>query len=660
MSCAPATEVTADVTRFRSWRRAQPLAAFECLDTEPRRAARRYVDRADKIMAGGWRCGDYLVEPLGPQLPWDEVPRSISFHLHSWDPFATLLMAHSGSNDPKYLECALAITLDWLDRCAKTDDAATALTMREGFAWYDMAVGLRSYRLGYLLDALAREDWADDAVVDRLLRSHLQHLEVLSDEKFLAAHTNHGFYQAWGQLAATWRYRAADRVRPFYDQAILRLRQMLRQQFFDEGIHREHSPGYHLATLSTTLNGFRSGIVEDTQSSELIRAAEAALGWFFLPNGNIATFGDTDPWVLTPQKAGDSGFEDPNTRWALSGGAEGSPPAQPFVAFPESGWFVVRSRSSDPAIVTEDSYLAQFAGFHSRTHKHADHGGFIWYDRGQEILVDTGRYFYSQRTEPGSEAYVAGFWYGDPKRMYAESTRAHNCVEIDGRDYPRKGVRPFGSALTNSGAADGLYWSECTFLHFRTIRHARFLVFRPRHFLLVYDWLACKAGQPHHFQQWLHFAPSFDLDMRADGASARATDRDTALAATVLPLLPGCAFAEPQRGSETPRIQGWMSDKANSIVPNWAVSVSAEGTAASLATLVVLSGDARTDRASNTITPSGRSGRLIWHDDFGAHRLHFSRPSEGTVAVRLDRAPSTRNDGPAKPSGTEATRKPGE
>jgi len=637
--------VTSDATRFRAWRREQPLHGFECLDTEPQRAARRYIKRADKILAGGWRCGAFLVEPLAAPLPWDEVPRSISFHLHSWDPFATLLMAHSGSGDPKYLQHALSITLDWLDRCAVTEDSAIALTMREGFAWYDMAVGMRSYRLAYLLDALAREDWADDATVGRLLRSLLQHLEVLSDEGFLAANSNHGFYQAWGQLAATWRYRAAERVRPFYDQAVLRLRQMLRQQFFDEGIHREHSPGYHLATLSTTLNGFRSGIVEDTQSSDLIRAAEASLAWFFLPNGNIAAFGDTDPWVLSPQKAGDSGFEDPHTRWALSGGLDGSPLPRTFAAFPEAGWFVVRSPASNTAPVNEHSYLAQFAGFHSRTHKHADHGTFIWYDRGQEIVVDAARYFYSQRTEPGSEAYAAGFWYGDPKRMYAESTRAHNCVEIDERDYPRKGVRFFGSALTNSGAADGLYWSECTFLHFRTIRHARFLVFRPGHFLLVYDWLACKANEPHRFQQWLHLAPSFDLDICADGAAAHATDRESGLDVTVLPLLPGCAFGEPQRGCETPRIQGWMSDKANSIVPNWAMSVCADGTTASLATLVVLSSDARADRALNSISPSGRSGRLIWNDDLGAHRLHFSRPSDGAVTVRFDRAPLQRKEG---------------
>jgi hypothetical protein len=88
-----------------------------------------------------------------------------------------------------------------------------------------------------------------------------------------------------------------------------------------------------------------------------------------------------------------------------------------------------------------------------------------------------------------------------------------------------------------------------------------------------------------------------------------------------------------------------MSDKANSIVPNWAVSVCAEGTSASLATLVVLSSEARADRASNTISPSGRSGRLIWQDDFGAHRLNFSRPTEGATAVRFDRAPLHRKEG---------------
>jgi len=638
-SAAPSLRSRFELPAFRQWRRDCALLPFECLDTVPRQEPERYIGFAERILASGWRCGPHLVESLESPIRWHGGPRSLSFHLHSWDPHAVLLMAYSLTGRSRFFAPCLAVALDWLDRGSRARSKAEAVCEQEGFAWYDMAVGLRAYRLGYLLDVAARLPDLSEDIVGRLLDSFVLHMTVLSDEGFLIGHTNHGFYQALGQLAATWRYRDDPLIAEIYAQAVARTRTMLQRQYFPEGTHREHSPGYHLATLATIKNAVSSGIVEDPGSSALIREIERAFAWFILPNGNIAAIGDTDPWVLDPAERPARRFEDPGLRWALSAGAEGEPLGENMRIFPEAGWAVVRARAGANAPIAADGYLLQWAGFHSRTHKHADHLSFIWYDAGEELVVDAGRYLYSHRTEPGSEAYANGFWYGDPYRMYVESTRAHNCVEIDGRDYQRRGAKPFGSALRRSGESAGLFWTECELYHFRSVRHARLLAFRRAHFVLVFDWLSCRCDATHRFDQWFHLAPAFEIEPPQADLGLRARNPNTGVRLCIVPTLTGGAMLPPEKGVEDPRIQGWFSDRAGNLVPNWAAAIRSEGRGATFATLLVLSERVEIDAGTARVNGSGRKGQVAWRDERGLHRLSFERPLLGSPRFDLTTAP---------------------
>lgn len=626
----------ADAAHFREWRRQLPLHPLASLETEPAKDPAFYLRVAQRIIDDGWQCGTYTIAPLEPPVEWMPPARSPAFHLQAWDPLAMLLAAHGVSGQRHFLTRALELALDWIANAAGAETVSAARSLQgQGFAWYDMAVGLRVYRLGYLLDAAAREDDVTDQQIDTLLKSFHLHLGVLSHDDFLAAHNNHGFYQAWGQLAAAWRFREDDAMVPHYRQALRRVVKMHDQQFFSDGVQREHSPGYHLMTLSTLKNAAASGLLEDGTALERVRAAESAFAWFVLPNGNIAAIGDTDPWLLAPNSHAKRGFTDRGLQWALSGGTEGQPTTRGAKVFPDAGYFVVRAPVGDETSAPLDAYFLHHAGFHSRTHKHADHGTFLWYDAGCEILVDAGRYYYSQRTEKGSEAFEQGFWYADPGRMYAESTRAHNCVEIDGRDYLRKGARPFGSALRRSGNGNGLYWVESEFYHFRNVRHARTLVFRPGHFVLVYDWLSCGQKTSHTFDQWFHLHPAFDIEPGNDGSTLTARHFGQQVPLTIAPLLEGTSLSTPLKGAKEPRMQGWFSDKANSLVENWAVAVRAEGTTATFATILSLSPFVNYAADANRVNVSGRKARFAWDDDRGRHSLSLERPPLGDISCHL-------------------------
>ena len=399
-------------------------------------------------------------------------------------------------------------------------------------AWYDMAVGQRAYRLAYIIDA-AQCCGLDEGELEALHASLAFHQELLARDSFFRAHTNHGLYQDLGQLAASRRFLHLDRNKEYFELASLRLQLMFERSFFPSGIHREHSPDYHYMILGTLLGARASGLLKPSMN-KMISEAEDVLRWLAGPYGTLATIGDT---AL-------------KSRIPISRGGE----PEGIRAFDDAGMVFIKEPRR---------HFAQIAGFHSRTHKHADHFSMVWWDGNREILIDPGRYGYVGQTVPRSDLWNEGFWYSDPNRVYVERTRAHNCVEIDGRDYPRKNTRPFGSALTAAEKQGDLYVTTCEATHFRTVRHRRDCILKPGHFLLMLDWLYDRSGEEHAFRQWLQVAPDWSA-LPAESGARFAQDGETL---AVLDLLER-GVPVVLWGQTEPFMSGWRSDGPESITPS--------------------------------------------------------------------------------------------
>ncbi len=278
------------------------------------------------------------------------------------------------------------------------------------------------------------------------------HRDDLADDRKIAFHSNHGFYQVVGQLAMASRFFELPRMMLAKQQALVRLEHMINLQFTKEGIHKEHSPDYHRMVSETLCKVLDLGLINDSELLSFAIKIEANLAWFVKPNGYLTNFGDTDHRQMIRGTASALRWRSFAMQFVVSGGDIGIPPDSSMAVFPESGYFIVRSHwLNNSNFFSHCSYLAQTLCFHSRTHKHADDLSFIWYDRGHEILVDAGRYGYLEKTKAGSDLWKLGYWYADPNRMYVEDTRAHNAVEIDGISNPRHKVKPYGSALQRWG-----------------------------------------------------------------------------------------------------------------------------------------------------------------------------------------------------------------
>jgi hypothetical protein len=626
---AAAAFPTADevsIAAFRERVRTTPLLPYEKL---LRASSMFAVGEAERVLAEGWRLGTAAPLRLDGSLPWDDFEpknRSWNFHLNCWDPLEELLAAYSTTGDDKYLAPATEVIRDWIARHPDVDSTAGE------HAWYDMAVGVRAYRLAYALDASARAPTVSDEDVRAMRRSLEVHRRELEDDAKIAFHNNHGFYQVAGQLAMARRFGALIHgMHASLEQAQARLIRMIDQQFTEEGVHREHSPDYHRMVYETLKGIADAGLLVDASIERRLDDIERSLSWFILPNGYLANFGDSDYRLCSRgERAAVAKWRTPEMRYAVTSGEVGERPFETMRPFPSSGYFVVNdgSRGVTPA---DASYLAQTAAFHSRTHKHADDLSFIWYDRGSQILVDAGRYGYDAKTEVGSELWNDGFWYSDPNRVYCESTRAHNTVEIDDRNYLRKGAKPYGSALKRYGVADrDVYYSETEVKQFKSVRHVRLLLFRPRSWLVVCDWLHDNLEAEHHYRQWFHLAPELSVEQRGERYRAENARWETPL--WIGSLLPGASAGKPVLGRETPVRQGWWSPKSRMILPNYALAFEDRGRSTVLATVLAFCDNLVVD-ASSRVSPSGRNGQFRFRTDRTEQVLTFSRPESGELEL---------------------------
>lgn len=578
---------------------------------------------ADESIASGWTRREYPTINLHDPIPWnieDPELRSWSFYIQSLDMTDALLAAYSASGQEKYLVPALKIGFSWAESHPKTRSDVSPL------AWYDMAVGLRAYRLGYLHQAAHLAGLLNSAQYEILASALDDHCAELSDDGKLAFHNNHGYFQVAGQLALGRRFReSSSAMAALFQQGCQRMRRMLNQQFALDGVHREHSPDYHRMVADTLLGLVRAGLVEGPELLGRTEAIEDALAWFVTPQGTIANFGDSDNrHMVYSAEAASRKWTTPLMRAVASDGAGGGEWPKGLRKFPESGYAVVRCPDHNaPDVIRRDSYLAQTAAFHSRTHKHCDDLSFIWHERGQPLLVDSGRYGYIGKTEMGSDLWQQGFWYSDPMRIYMESTRAHNTLEFDGLNALRKGAKPYGSALVQACERGGVYCIETRCKQHGSIWHDRLLLLSPGQWLLVFDVYADNLKQGHDVKQWFHLAPGHKAQPVSGGYDA---ELEGGGALSVRSLLGEVETGEVIAGREQEPIQGWWSDKERSAVPADAFAFRQQGQVNGVfATLFSLAGSATVDAAVNRSNVTGRKAQLAWRDAGGHHSVAFER-----------------------------------
>ena len=565
---------------------------------------------------------------LGERFSWEdhaESPRSRSLFLQSWHPLEPLFIDYAENQDPNVLQSICQKVCGWLALFGNVPLSRPHRDTAEHagvFIAADTAIGSRFYRLAYLVAATATVTAIDDAIFEELLGALLAHRLALALDENFAPHSNHGVLQALAQVCGAFRFLTLED--PFasmlgmaeaYDQGKHRLIAVLSAQVCADGVHREHSPMYHVIVTNALEWIVTQGIVTDASLLDIAGRMQAAAWWMFDSRGRIANLGESDL--------------EPDLTCAASGADRAPAQAPAHAVFPEGGYWFVKG----PGV-----FLAQAAAFHSRVHKQADTCAFLWRDRGLDILIDAGRFGYVGRTAPGEPAFQEGFWYADARRRYVESTNAHNTLCVDRRNHPRSRSQSFGSGIVAAVERDRVFVCESSIQNLPRLTHMRVLALKPGEWLLCIDTVRARDGLSHLATQNFHLHPAWNLERQGESNALFAHVSGATLVMTC--MFEGARVSDMARGRGVPErddpdeLFGWWSPRHMLFEPCEAISVSAEGDYLTLATLFTFA-DVEIDRAFTSFNTTRRRLRFRWRGPEGTQTLTIDRDNVAIGQSRL-------------------------
>lgn len=375
--------------------------------------------------------------------------RNWMFQFHAWrmlEPFFQRFL-------PEDVDYISEVINDW--------SVAEESSKKKEWFWYDMSVGLRAFKLAYLI--LNCEINKISHKVNNIERLIEKHIACLANPAALNS-GNHGVFQINGLMSLIWAMKVSFQVNFEKEKryALKTMVDLLRRQLGKHGVHTENSPEYHFFVLGKIVGLLSTSWWKDESLGDingLLTKAEIVKSWLVDPAHRCVPVGDSG----SPVMSGDisSIFDWPHESSLDSIGAV------------LDGYGVVRTRPDQS--LDKSHFLFFQASFYSNVHKHADCLSFILQEKGRGILIDSGKYGYKS----------------DRFRSYFLSSYAHNTVTIDGMSFSKIKRNPYGSALVGGVRYISGYWimrgevehKELGYSHYRTI------VYKPGVDLYVIDFL---------------------------------------------------------------------------------------------------------------------------------------------------------------------------
>ncbi|HKP16864.1 MAG TPA: alginate lyase family protein [Gaiellaceae bacterium] len=533
---------------------------------------------ADAVRAGRFtHCGITLA--LGSQPNWvaAPVPEDEEWRIEWVKFYYGLDLAHAfrETADAGYLEAWERLVRSWLEQVPPDHDPSEVAARRIQnwlYAWgsFGESPAFRGLtpRLGeQLLASLAAQ------------AAHVR--------ATLTAERNHRTLELYALFLLPLAFTDLDED-GLLEFAVDALRRDLLDAFRADGAHRESSTHYHLVALRTFVaaraNAARFGIDLGSEYDErLSRACDFALH-VQRPDGRIPALSDSDSesyGELLSLAARLLRRRD--LAWAASAGGAGEPPPARNVSFPDGGYFVQRSGWGDgEAAFRDERFLVFDCGpLGDGGHGHYDLLSVEAYGAGRPLVVDPGRYTYSE--------------HGGNLRRRFKGTAAHNTVCVDGLDQtPYRRGKPRGPVADGrllrrlrSPGLDVLV-GEARSPVYEAV-HVRTVAFVAGEYWVIDDRLRGDRRHRYDLRFQLACGPA-----EAEGDTVRAPGLTLVVAADAGPRLE----------------EGWVSERYGEKRSAPMVSVSVDGLAARFVT-VLYPGDAPLSvRARGTVVEVGMGDRV--------------------------------------------------
>ena len=362
-------------------------------------------------------------------IPWGDPEFIWQFNRHRFLP--CLAQAYVMTGDEKYAQNYVRLLEDWIDRADLADKA------EEG-PWRTLETGIRAEVWLSSLPLILESPAVTEAFLDKVeasLRRHQKRLfENFQPHKYIS---NWGVLESCGLLLFSLVLPDSEKETA---AALKRLEDTARVQVLEDGMQWEQSPMYHNEVyhcfLAAYYYGERAGVKMPEGVRDAVRKMAYADYKWKKPDHTQFAQGDSDASDLRDQitagayifrdrvlKSGGYGIMDYENAWKFGWEAcgeynalEAEEPDFVSVELAFGGNYYLRSGWDEKA-----DLLHFHCGETGGGHGHADKLHVDLVIRGEDVLVDSGRY-----------TYVDG-----PERFKFKESPAHNTFRVDGEGFSR-------------------------------------------------------------------------------------------------------------------------------------------------------------------------------------------------------------------------------
>ena len=375
------------------------------------------------------RTWDYIV--FEDEIDWLHQPGDDPEWIYAFNRMAfwiCLGQAYAMTKDEKYAQAFVSQLQHWIKTVPQTCEKA----------WRSIEVGLR---LEYWLKAVCyfkSSPAMTDEVVELFCESIVEHCEFL-----MKIWNPYNLMSNWGVLANHGMFMAgvmlpeSASTKQYAEEAIRRLSLNLQMQVYRDGMQWEQSPMYHNEVLKCYLDVVTLGLRNDIKMPDNVLRQTHDMCYFSMlsakPDHHEIMMGDSDnvdqrdlltrgASIFTDEMLKSRAYKKPDFDSVWDMGEAGlqvyeslgtSFPESTDKAFFDSGNFYARSSWDDKA-----TFLHMHCGTLGAGHGHADKLHIDLTSRGEDILVDAGRYTYV---------------FGKDRIRYKE-LKAHNVLMVDEKD----------------------------------------------------------------------------------------------------------------------------------------------------------------------------------------------------------------------------------
>lgn len=481
--------------------------------------------------------------------------------------FQTLNWIHDIEGaEPDVLNRAGTVIVDWTCRILMAEP-------RFEWTWSDHGLAARAQTANALAERWLNSGEALSlpvmAAVAKLL---LTHLYALAAEPCYTPRHNHGVMQDMAVMKLAQRFSHLPDAEALWDHAARRFMELqLADAVSSDGVHREHSPHYHVlfsSWLPRISNLYKaSGRSIPSEIHSALGGMLEVLVHLMQPNHTMPQFGDTPNddrsaelarlvnQCRTLEGSEALGLEDTLLQldYVLSNGETGMQPQDVDRVYLDGGYATLRSSWEPPVDSALVAHLR--SGQHSSAHYHTDDTTFELFGFNHEIILDGGLHSYDS---------------ADPFRIYQKSPEAHNVLTIEG-----VAAAPAGSSSIDAhGTSEDISWVHLSNDHYSHAGFSRirrtFAYNRPAEFLVV-DSLS--GGGTHQLVERLHLHPSFDTVLPVGNAVSISGSLPGLPSLLVVPLLESAATTTA-RGIDGDELRGWWFPSFNRAEPATEVMIS--------------------------------------------------------------------------------------